>query len=174
MPKPRNPRILSRPKQFAQIEQISLFGSVIRMAPAGLWQYANAYLRAATALPVPKAPYEPVRYYLACHSIELSLKAYLSLHGATMLELSESAYGHNLEAILAAADSKGLQSFVGVSAEQRAEICKAATYYAGKVFEYPAMGEACVGYPSLPDLELLFEAATLLVDSLARPCTEAQ
>jgi hypothetical protein len=144
------------------------------MGPAGLWVYADSYLRAATALPVPEKPYEPVRYYLACHSIELSLKAYLSLHGATMLELSENRYGHNLDLILTAADSKGLQSFVRVSAEQRAEICKAAIYYAGKVFEYPAMGEACVGYPSLPKLELLIEAATLLIDSLAQSCKEAQ
>ncbi len=153
---------------------MSLGGLVFQMAPGGLWVYANAYLRAATALPAPEAPYEPVRYYLACHSIELSLKAYLSLHGAPMLELSESGYGHNLEAILTAADNKGLQSYVPVSAEQRAEISKAATYYGGKVFEYPAMGEACVGYPSLPSLEILLEAATLLVDSLAQPCREAQ
>jgi hypothetical protein len=166
MPKSRNPRMLSKAKQFAQVDRISLLGIVARMWPVGLWVYANAYLRAATAIPALEAPYELVRYYLACHSIELSLKAYLSLHGATMVDLSESAYGHNLDAILTAAEKKGLQSYVRISAEQRAEICKAATYYAGKVFEYPAMGEACVGYPNLPK-ELLFEAATLLVDSLA-------
>jgi hypothetical protein len=173
MSKPGSPRTLSKAKQFAQVERISLLGMVARMGPVGLWVYANAYLRAAAAVPAPEAPYEPVRYYLACHSIELSLKAYLSLHGATMLELADSAYGHNLDAILTAAETKGLQSYVRVSDEQRAEICKAATYYAGKVFEYPAMGEACVAYPSLPKLELLLEAATLLVDSLAQPCKEA-
>jgi hypothetical protein len=143
------------------------------MGPVGLWVYANAYLKAAAAVPAPEAPYEPVRYYLACHSIELSLKAYLSLHGATMLELAENAFGHNLDAILTVAENKGLRSYVRFSGEQRAEIYKAATYYAGKVFEYPAMGEACVGYPNLPQLEILLRVATQLVDSLAQPCKKA-
>jgi hypothetical protein len=136
--------------------------------------YANAYAKAAAALPAPEAPYDPVRYHLACHSIELSLKAYLSMHGATMLELSESAYGHNLETILAAAEAKGLQSQVSISLEHRTEICKSATYYGGKVFEYPAVGEALAGYPGLPKLDLLVEAATFLVESLAQPCREAE
>jgi hypothetical protein len=136
--------------------------------------YANAYVKAAAVLPAPEARYEPVRYYLACHSIELSLKAYLSLHGATMLDLSEGGYGHNLVTILAAAEDKGLRSQVSVSVVQRAEICNADYYYRGKVFEYPAIGEAVRGYPSLPKLEVLIEAATLLVDSLAQSCKEAK
>lgn len=170
---PQPPRKPSRAKQFAEIERISIFGAVGRMGPIGLWMYANAYEKAAASLPAPEAPYEPVRYYLACHSIELALKAYLSLHGATMLELSENAYGHNLEAILAAAESKGLSAQVTLTLEQRAEVTKAATYYAGKVFEYPAIGEAMGGYPILPRLEVLLEAANALVESLAQPCREA-
>jgi len=57
---------------------------------------------------------------------------------------------------------------------QRAEVTKAATYYGGKVFEYPAIGEALGGYPGLPRLEVLLEAANALVESLARSCREAQ
>ncbi len=90
-----------------------------------------------------------------------------------MLELSENAYGHNLEAILAAAELKGLSAQVTLTLEQRAEVTKAATYYAGKVFEYPAIGEAVGDYPSLPKLEVLLEAANALVESLAQPCREA-
>jgi hypothetical protein len=174
MATPQYPRKLSRAKKYAQIERISIMGAVARMGPVGLWVYASAYVKAGLALPAPEAPYEPVRYYLACHSIELSLKAFLSLHGATMLELSEGAFGHNLEAILIAAEAKGLQTQVALTHEHRAEICKAATYYAGKVFEYPAMGEASDGYPGLPNVELLFAAAELLVDTLAQPCREAE
>ncbi|MDP9263753.1 MAG: hypothetical protein M3O85_05475 [Acidobacteriota bacterium] len=173
MAPPQRPRKLSRAKQYAQIERISIGGAVERMGPAGLWVYANAYAKAGLALLAPGAPYEPVRYYLACHSIELSLKAFLSLHGATMLELSENAFGHNLKKILKAAEAKGLQTQVALTQEHRVEIRKAATYYAGKVFEYPAVGEALVGYPRLPKLELLFAAAEVLVDTLEQPCRES-
>jgi len=144
------------------------------MGPIGLWLYAKSFAHAAAALPESTAPYEPVRYYLVCHAIELGLKAYLSLHGATMLELSESAYGHNLETILTAAEAKGLKEQLHISEAHRVEICKAAIYYGGKVFEYPAIGEACVGYPSLPDLQVLLEFAGQLVESLAQQCREAQ
>lgn len=173
MAKPQNRSRLSRAKQYAEIERISIMGLVARMGPVGLWVYARAYLTAALALPAPESPYEPVRYYLACHSIELSLKAYLSLHGATMLELSENAFGHNLETLLEAAEGKGLPTQVPLTPQQRAEVCKAALYYAGKVFEYPAMGEAVGAYPSLPRLEVLFAAASLLVENLAQPCRDA-
>jgi hypothetical protein len=171
---PKPPRKPSRAKQYAQIERISIMGATSRMGPVGLWVYADAYMRAALALPAPEVPYEPVRYYLVCHSIELSLKAFLSLHGATMLELSENAYGHNLEAIVAAADAKGLQSEIPLANGHREEVCKAAVYYAGKVFEYPAVGEAMSGYPNLPKLDVLFAAAELLVAALAQPCREAE
>ena len=90
-----------------------------------------------------------------------------------MLELSENAYGHNLVKILAAAESKGLSIQVTLTPEQRAEVTKAATYYAGKVFEYPAISEAVGGYPSLPRIDVLLEAANSLVESLAQPCKES-
>ena len=161
-------------KKFAEIERISVFGAVARMGPIGLWMYAEAFCRAAKSLPKPEVPYEPVRYYLICHSIELVLKAYLSLHGATMLELADSAYGHKLDAILGSAESKGLGSVAILSPEHHAEIHKASVYYGGKVFEYPAVGEAFVGYPGLPSFERLLEVAVLLLGSLEQSCKSAQ
>ena len=149
-------------------------GVTSRMGPVGLWVYADAYIRAGLALPAQEVPYEQVRYYLACHSIELSLKAFLSLHGATMLELSENAFGHNLEAIAVAADTKGLKSQIPLTDSHREEIRKAAQYYVGKVFEYPAVGEALSGYPDLPKLDVLFAAAELLAATLAQPCQDAE
>ena len=171
---PKTPQKASRAKQYAQIDRISIMGATSRMGPVGLWVYADAYIKAGRALPAPDVPYEPVRYYLACHSIELSLKAFLSLHGATMLDLSEKSVGHNLEKIVAAADTKGLQSQVAFEENYREEIRKAALYYVGKVFEYPAVGEAMSGYPNLPNLEILFAVAELLVSALAQPCREAE
>ena len=164
----------SRAKQFAAIERISVFGAVARMGPVGLWQYADAYKRAAETLPAPEVPYEPVRYYLACHAIELCLKAYLSVHGATMLDLAENAYGHNLDRLLAAADQRGLSAAIPLPAEHRAEVHKAADYYAGKLFEYPAVGEAIRAYPGLPNIDSLLEVARILVTALAEPCLNAQ
>lgn len=76
-----------------------------------------------------------------------------------MLQLSVNAYGHNLEKIFAAAELKGLSAQVILTLEQRAEVSKVALYYAGKVFEYPAIGEAVLCYPSLPKLEVLLEVA---------------
>jgi hypothetical protein len=142
------------------------------MGPIGLWVYANHFLGAAKALPEPTVRFEPVRYYLICHSIELSLKAFLSLKGATMVELSDPDYGHKLQKILTDANKKSLQSTVSLSAEQLTEISKAEYYYKGKVFEYPAVGEAINSYPELPDSEILFSAATRLVESLEKLCKQ--
>ena len=71
--------------------------------------YADAYIGAGFALPAPEVSYNPISYYLTRHSIQLSLKAFLSLHDATMLKLSLNAFGHNLKAIAIAAGAKGLQ-----------------------------------------------------------------
>ena len=91
-----------------------------------------------------------------------------------MLELAEGAYGHNLEAILHKADEKGLSALVHLTAAQRSAICLATVYYSGKVFEYPAVGEAMCGYPIMPSTETLLEAAAALVDSLRQQCRDAK
>lgn len=172
MATPKSPK-RSAAKRHAQIENISIMESVGRMGPLGLWVYAEAYLRAGKAVPAPTVPFEPTRYFLICHSVELGLKAFLSVQGSTMLQLADYAYGHNLVSILAAAESQGLFSTVPLSTAQLAEITKASEYYVGKVFEYPAVGEAISAYPSLPDLTTLLDAAELLVKHLEQPCKAA-
>jgi hypothetical protein len=161
-------------KRFAEIERLSMFGVTERMGPVALHLYAEKYLAAAQALPPQNVPFDPVRLYLACHAIELCLKAFLSLHGQEMLAMADGKLGHKLGAILEAADRAGLKTVVSLSKEQLAAIRHAETYYAGKVFEYPAVGEALSGYPSLPPLEALLEAAVTLVSTLAKPCKEAK
>jgi hypothetical protein len=159
-------------KQNATIETISILDVVADMAPLALWMYADWYLRSARVIPTPST-FEPVRHYLVCHSIELGLKAFLSLQGLKMLELSEGAYGHNLETVLAAAEAKGLAAQVPLGADDRDEIVEASHYYAGKVFEYPAIGEALSGYPRLPNWDKLASAAGMLVANLEDPCKKA-
>lgn len=165
---------ISVAKRYAEIEKISIYGLTERMGPIGLHTYANAFLEAVRTLPPASVPFEPVRPFLVCHSIELSLKAFLSLQGATMLQLSGGAYGHNLEEILKKADENHLTSLVNLTDAQRAVIRDATNYYMGKVFEYPAIGEALSGYPKMPALEILYEVATILVNSLRQQCLEAK
>ena len=170
----KKPARVSAAKRFAQIERISIAGITERMGPLGLHMYAEAYLNAARSLPLPTVPFDPVRPFLVCHSIELGLKAFLLLQGSAMLELADGSYGHNLEAILQKADEKHLGASVTLTKSQRAEIHRASLYYVGKVFEYPAVGEAMSGYPSMPAIDTLFEVAAMLVDSLRQPCREAK
>ena len=72
------------------VENISIFGLNARMAPLGLQMYAADFLAAAKAIQQPNVPpylacqppnvpFVPARPYLACHALELSLKALLSL-----------------------------------------------------------------------------------------------
>ena len=119
------------------------------------------------------APYLSIRFGTTWSATPLkSLKAYLSLFDMTMVELMVN--GHNLESILRVADEKLLSRIIDLSTEQRAAVCNATEYYNGKVFEYPAVGEALSGYPALPDFEMLMAAASMLVDSLAEPCKRAE
>jgi hypothetical protein len=168
----KKPR-MSVAKQNARIEHISIAGVTARMGPIGLHTYADAFLKAAQALPPPSVPFEPVRHFLVCRSIELALKAFLSLLGSTMLKLAERD-GHNLEALLRNAEEKGFAALVPIDEPQRQAIRRASVYYEGKVFEYPAVGEALSGYPQLPTLDLLLAAASVLVNSLREPCLKAE
>jgi hypothetical protein len=158
-------------REYAEIESFEICGLKIPTGPLSLWRYAKWYCTAAALLSAPEGrSFEPVRYYLACHSIELSLKAYLSLHGMSLVHMMGKRLSHSLDAILSDAESKGLTSVVELSPQHRAQIKIAAKYYGGKLFEYPVAAEALLAYPSLPDIGVLREAARVLVDSLAQPC----
>lgn len=170
---PKNSKPRSHAKKFAEIENLSIAGITARLSPVGLWVYGKHYANAASAVLEPEAPYEPVRYYLACHAIELFLKAYLSTKGSSLLAMAESRFGHNLDSILAEAEAQGLNDLVPLPTHQKEEVLKVSYYYAGKVFEYPAMGEAIVAYPRLPDLSVLLQAAQTLLQGLDIPCKDA-
>ena len=144
------------------------------MGPLGLQLYAEMYFAAARTLPTPEVPFDPVRPYLVCHAIELGLKAFLSLKGHQMVNLAEGQFGHKLGAILNEAESIGLLDLVPLTTAHREVIKRAEIYYAGKVFEYPAVGEAVSAYPDMPQLTELFDAAALLTSSLAQTCREAK
>lgn len=121
----------SAAKRFVEVERISVLG--ISENGAARPAQVSRCVRAARALSKPKVPFEPARPYLVCHAIELGLKAFLSLRGASIT-----------------------------------------TYYAGKVFEHPAVDESLSAYPQIPPIDTLFEAADRLVEALRQPCRETK
>jgi hypothetical protein len=174
MNKTKKPGLETKGAKYSQVENISILGIVAPMAALSLHLYATAYLDAARSLPLTTVRFEPVRSFLICHSIELALKAYLSIQGTKMIDMAGGAYGHNLDSILNAADEKNLVSLVNLTEIRRAEIRQASIYYAGKVFEYPAVGESLSAYPHKPRLNIIDEAAYILVSSLRQACIDAQ
>src|SRR3990170_611670 len=72
---------------------------VVQMDPVGFWIYARDFRRAADVLPN-KSAFSPVAYYLHCHSIELSLKAFLLRRGISLRVLRNRPLGHDLIALL--------------------------------------------------------------------------
>lgn len=157
-------------KNFAEIESISVLGMTVKMAPLGLITYAEYYLKAAENLSLPESPFDPVRLYLTCHSIELSLKCYLSLKGSTMVDLKDLKIGHNLTKLIDQCFRSEIDNLIALSEEQISQVKNADIYYSGKVFEYPAIGEALKGYPEAPSLQHLIHIAKHLVYILKEPC----
>lgn len=161
-------------KQYAQIEKISICGIEERMGPLGLHMYAESYHSAALALPQRNVPFEPVRPYLVCHAIELALKAFLSYQGIKMVALAGNPYAHGLDTLLTAALEANLTEFTQLTDQQCEAIRRANIYYSGKLFEYPAVGEAMMAYPQMPPVNVLFGAARSLVESLRQLCRESK
>ena len=167
-------RAPSRAKKHAQVENLSIFGTFARMGPLGLHMYAADFLLVAKAAAPPQVPFAPARTYLACRALELVLKAFLSLKGQPLEQLAGGEYGHDLEKLLDAAIQQGLLDVVAIAEDQLNEIRRASTYYAEKVFEYPALGEALSGYPHNPAIEPLLEAGSAMVVALEVPCRDAK
>ena len=167
-------RTPSQAKKHTQIENLSVFGTFVRMGPLALHMYAADFLSIATGAAPPQVPFAPARTYLVCHALELVLKAFLSLRGQPLERLAGGEYGHDLEKLLAAAVHQGLLELVVLEERHLIEIRRASKYYFEKVFEYPAVGEAPFGYPHNPDTGPLLEAAKAMVLALEVPCRDAK
>lgn len=96
-----------------------------RTTAIGLARYAYEYLEAAILVDKTigqKPGFEFVSpvpaYFLALHSIELSLKAYLRHHGVTVHDLrSMKKYGHDIRACYRKAKELGLRDHFKMRAE---------------------------------------------------------
>jgi HEPN domain len=74
---------------------------------AWLFQRAREFEKAYHAVPE-TPPFSWPRYFLLCHSIELALKAFLTLHGESESDL-RLKFGHDLKKLLKRAKALGLK-----------------------------------------------------------------
>jgi len=157
-----------------RIQNFSMAGAKWDLGPAFLIFYAEKYVAAAKAVQTAErtqnGKWHPVSMFLAGHSIELSLKAFLGLKGKTLSDSKKVS--HNLKKLLAEARTSGLLKTSKLSKEERFEIERASVYYGEKVFEYPSVWEAVHAYPESPDGDQLISAAEHLVVDLMQLCIE--
>ena len=76
--------------------------------PLDYLDYARQFFEAFNKLPERDPPPSWPRYFLLCHSIELALKAYLALRGATPEQLGQHGRRHDLKRLVNEAVEKGL------------------------------------------------------------------
>ena len=96
-----------------------------------------------------------VAHFLCCQSIELSLKAFLSLKGVTITELRRRGFGHNLFELYRAAADKGLGGLVTVEPDDLTVVTQANDWYdspGGKKLQYFDVSEAMRAFKSAPEL----------------------
>ena len=152
----------------------------VHLSALGLNRYAAHFLR-AEASSSPEEGFSPVPYYLCCHSIELSLKAFLLASSDTtniehLDELKKElkhGLGHDLEAAFRRAESQGIRNVVQLPNDVGSLLRTATEYYKTKGFEYFSVVDAVSGYRDLPSLDELRELASVLVEQVDPICWEA-
>ena len=137
----------------------------------GFWSHAEQYLLAAEKVKKPAIPQKGKSrfklilpaYYLVGHSIELSLKSFLSAKGYSHSELRKQKYGHDLESLLSECTRRKLGREVNLSKIQVQGILLLNNTYCGKKFEYLEYGDF-----KLPEYSFVFAIARKLLDGLNR------
>lgn len=111
-----------------------------------------------------------VSQFLCCQSIELSLKAFLSLKGATRTTL-RTDFGHNLVKLYEEAVAKGLGAFVTLQPGDSDVVATANSAYdsrAGKRLQYFDVYDALTAFRSLPELAGLEDLANRMQSNALR------
>lgn len=97
--------------------------------------------------------YFAVKYYLLCHSLELTMKAWLKKHGETYVDLKR--LGHDLERLMTVLHDKYDLSFDTISQDMIRTVNQ---HYSQKEFEY-----ALIGAKSVPVITELASTVHLLI-----------
>ena len=129
----------------------------------GLSNQAARFLEAANALRKMKSESFTPLYFLACQSIELSMKAYLRAKGYSDKKLR--TIGHNLNECVAASQENEIRTLIRFTVQEKAIIRAINPYYQGKDLQYSKSG-----YKSFPHIDLLLDFATRLQNSTRDFC----
>jgi len=140
----------------------------ITMGPTGFIVYARDFLNAYKRFKTDK-PFSPAKYYLVCRSVELSLKSYLLLNNVPIKKVKYNL-SHDLHKILRKSKELGIDTVVGITDEEKAEIEKANSWYNRKGFEYFDIQNIVEGKDTLPNLNIMFYLADRLINILKPIC----
>lgn len=143
-------------------------------APLGVIRLSKEFLVGARAAqePAKNAAQELgqklslVAYYLAGHSIELSLKAFLLGRGLSIDTLRSRKYGHNLSVLLSESRRLKLGNCAKLSPKDLAVVQTLDGCYSAKEFEYMFYGSR-----TLPPYSMVIAVATKLHDGIAPYCS---
>lgn len=115
-----------------------------RTTPFGLLRYAREFTQAAQ-LVVQASPgtFSTAAHFLASHSIELSLKAFLSGRGVPLDELAFK-YGHKLDELLDKALSLKLTRILSINADEQSTIRMLGQHHSAQRFRYIETGTFAV------------------------------
>src|SRR5258708_3544693 len=121
MPKSKKRR---RSNVHSDVDRLQIAGLAWNFAPFGLVFTAKELLEAARAVVAQEDPSTEKRWHrvgnsLACHSIELSLKAFLALKGERLS--GTKGFGHDLSNLLDEAEKRKLGDLVVLTKEETNE-----------------------------------------------------
>jgi len=117
----------------------------------------------------PNPQLRTVAFYLVCHSIELSLKAFLRAKGWAMGDLSDrEQFGHNLDNALRQAEQAGLDEFFQTHKDFRDFLRVFHISYENKHYEYPLVFEPLDSLRSQRVLTVLLDGAESLLAQTKR------
>ncbi len=139
------------------------------MSPFAFISYAEDFYEACISHTT-KRPFSPTSYYLASHSIELSLKAFLLLQGISRDALRKKSLGHDLHKILKKCKELGISQYFNITDKHSHNIEKLNKWYWRKGFEYFEIQNLVDSHKELPDLVDAQTLASELITSLKRPC----
>lgn len=142
------------------------------ISPFGFVSYSEDFYKACCSH-FSTRPFSPAEFYLIGRSIELSLKAFLLLKGITRAQLKKRSLGHDLHKILKKCKELGLLNIVSVSEQQETAISMLNEWYARKGLEYFEIKNIVAGSGSLPNIDIVKELASELIEGLKQPCKDA-
>jgi len=142
------------------------------ISPFGFVSYSEDFLNACNSH-VTSRPFSPAEYYLACRSLELSLKAFLLLKGVSRDNLKKRSLWHDLHKILKKCKDLGIRSYVTITNTQESDIDELNKWYSRKGFEYFEIENLVANRMSLPDISSVKELALTLISGLKGPCKDA-